>query len=241
MLVFSLFVVFLSSISVINADYVAAVAEHTTFMGNENDSNDYKKSMNLEIYENLTSLAAANGVQVLVFPEFGLVSSKQDTRESLYGFAERIGSVDSANPVTPCDQKDNYSDRPILYRMSCAAKKHNLSILVNLVDWVDCDASNDAACPSDKHYQYNTAIVFNEKGALVSRYYKSHEWPGLLTAYDQYPLETQVTYKSSFGVEFGIFICFDIMWDNPPKQLRANGIEHFLYPVQQGKMFIFRI
>jgi predicted amidohydrolase len=54
-------------------------------------------------------------------------------------------------------------------------------------------------------------------GVISAKYHKSHEWPGLRKAYDEPLSPSRVTFKSSFGVEFGLFICFDIMFEDPPK------------------------
>ena len=83
--------------------------------------------------------------------------------------------------------------------------------------------------------QYNTDVVFDENGTIVAKYHKTHVWVSNLDKYDQ-PVNTEyVTYKSaSLGVEFGLFICFDIMFPDPAKVLVERGIKHFLYAVQQG-------
>lgn len=213
-------------------DYVGAVAEHTTYVGSSSETTSSIMSKNLDLYEGLIALAASQKVQVLVFPEFGLAPDTS-SRETLFPYSEKI--PESSENVTPCGNID-FNDRPMLSRMSCAAKSHNISILVNTVDLVSCSQSSDSNCPEDGHYQYNTDVVFNENGVLAAKYHKSHEWPGLKKAYDQPLTPSHVTYKSSFGVEFGLFICFDIMFDDPPKVLRSQGIEHFLYAVQQGQI-----
>jgi predicted amidohydrolase len=211
------------------ADYVGAVVEHTTYQGTENETSDSKLSKNLDLYEQFVALSAKHKVQVLVFPEFGLTPGAMDTRADLYPYIEVIPEV-SAN-VTPCGDA-SFNDRPILQRMSCAAQINKQLILVNMVDNIACSASSDPNCPSDGHYQYNTDVVFNEQGKLDGKYHKSHEIKSLQKAYDVAPT-TEVTYKSSFGVEFGLFICYDIMFQDPPKVLRDRGIEHFLYAVAQ--------
>jgi pantetheine hydrolase len=70
----------------------------------------------------------------------------------------------------------------------------------------------------------------------VTKYHKRHEFPPFIGVYDQYPKVTEVTYKASFGIEFGLFICYDIMFPDPAKALRTQGIEHFLYAVAQGQL-----
>mmetsp|Transcript_43109 Transcript_43109/g.31492 ORF Transcript_43109/g.31492 Transcript_43109/m.31492 type:complete len:310 (+) Transcript_43109:77-1006(+) len=218
--------------------YTGAVAEINVDMGSEGDSASTKLEKNLDLYTNLVAVAKSKGVQILVFPEFGLVPANQDSRESLYPYAEKIGNVDNNNAsvaALPCDD-NSYSDRPILQRMSCAARDNGLAVLVNMVDWIDCSSSTDSECPDDGHYQYNTNVVFDESGRLVVKYHKSHEFPSLRKAYDQVPSPSEVTYQSSFGVTFGIFTCFDIMFPDPAVNLRKQGISHFLYPVQQGEI-----
>jgi pantetheine hydrolase len=254
-------------------DYIGAVVEHTTYTGSSSETSDVILGKNLDSYEGLIALAASKKAQVVVFPEFGLTPDTS-SREGLYGYSEVI--PEASLSVMPCNNAE-FSDRPMLSRMSCAAKSNNISVLVNTVDYVACDAATDSNCPSDKHYQYNTDVVFNENGkmrffcnrasdnksivfigVLAAKYHKSHEWPGLRKAYDEPQSPSHVTYKASFGVEFGLFICFDIMFEDPPKVLlrynlhlcqwqvvmlspfavqvlRSQGIEHFLYAVSQGK------
>ena len=214
--------------------YIAAVSEHEIFMGTQDSSPDELLDANINIYEEQIALAKEKGAQILVFPEFGLtaVNSNNASRADLYPFAERI--PESSDKINPCFNSD-YKTSPILYRISCAAQKYSLTVLVNTIDWIDCDVTVDSNCPADGHYQYNTDVVFDETGLLVAKYHKSHEWPPFIGAYDQAPEITHVTYTSSFGVTFGLFICYDIVFPDPAKVLRSEGIAHFLYSVAQGK------
>mmetsp|Transcript_21353 Transcript_21353/g.36134 ORF Transcript_21353/g.36134 Transcript_21353/m.36134 type:complete len:415 (-) Transcript_21353:175-1419(-) len=223
----------LSALQGVEGDYVGAVAEHTTYMGKTGDHPELLLKKNLDIYEGLISIAAKNGANVLVFPEFGLTATAAATRSDLYPFAEVIPEI-SDTLICPCEQEDDFVSRPILYRMSCAARKAKILVLVNTIDWQSCDPQDDANCPTDLHYQYNTDVLFDEQGYLVAKYHKSHEWPPFKPVYDQPLNPSQVTYKSKFGVTFGLFICFDIVFDNPPQSLLAEGVTHFLYAVAQG-------
>lgn len=216
--------------------YVASVVEHNIYLGKEGENPETLLSENLNIYERAIQLAESHNVQVIVFPEFGLTAVKNaSTREDLYPFAEQIPIVDASHPIAPCGNA-SYASSSILYRMSCAAKESGMLTLVNTIDWVNCNPASDSACPSDNHYQYNTDILFDEQGVLVAKYHKSHEWPTFLGVYDQPAEPSEVSYLSNFGVEFGLFICFDIVFEDPPKVLRSRGISHFLYAVAQGKI-----
>ena len=233
MKLFLLIVVLLSILGKSFADvatsYVGAVVEHEVYLGSGTEQADELLGVNLDIYESHVRLAKAKGAQVVVFPEFGLTAVQNNaTRSDYYPFAIPIPSAEEN--VIPCGN-ENFKSSGILSRMSCAAKQNSIVTLINTIDWVDCSGSE---CPEDGHYQYNTNVLFDEKGQIVAKYHKSHEWPGLIGPYDQAPAPTEVTYLTSFGVNFGMFTCFDIMFPDPAKTLRSKGISHFLYPVKQG-------
>lgn len=45
------------------------------------------------------------------------------------------------------------------------------------------------------------------------------------------PLQADnTTFITDFGVQFGVFICFDILFDAPANHLVYNGIRHFVSP-----------
>lgn len=219
--------------AIAKASFIGGVAEHSVYMGDGTESVASLISLNLDIYERHIAVASNFGTQILVFPEFGLMPSTIDNIDRTL-----VGEVAEVIPnemgvFVPCNNEE-FHDRPILYRASCAAKLYGMSVLVNMVDWVDCNYESDANCPSDQHYQYNTDVVFDEQGILVVKYHKSHEWPSLKPAYDQPLQPSEVVYKASFGVNFGLFICFDIMFPDPAKKLVDQGISYFLYAVAQG-------
>jgi pantetheine hydrolase len=211
--------------------YVGAVAQHAIFYGAGTESISELVGVNLDMYARGVELAAKNGAQIIAFPEFGLVPVADNDRAKLGEVAEKIPEADGL--TVPCSNAD-FNDRRILQRSSCMAKDNNIVVMVSMIDWVDCSAQDDSNCPSDNHYQFTTDVVFDEAGRMAAKYHKSHEWPGLKPAYDQPASPSRVTYKTSFGVEFGLFICFDIMFKDPPVVLVDNGVRHFLYAVKQG-------
>lgn len=217
-------------------DYVGAVAEHDLYMGLDSDTPKELLTKNIEIYQDLASIASSHYANILVFPEFGLTAVRNDNRTSLYDFAENFGEVVDGTVVPCTDPVYQSEDHFILRSISCMSMKNKLAVLVNTIESVPCTAVTDDRCPDDKQYLFNTDIVLDEKGSFVAKYHKSHEWPGLKPPYDQPEEPSVVTYKSSWGVEYGIFTCFDIMFQDPAVTMVKSGIEHFLYPVMQGEI-----
>jgi len=218
---------FVTSIVVAQNTYMGAVVEHG-IVGDATQSISDVLDQNLRVYEDLIAQAADHGAQVIVFPELGLNPLDMNNRTSLASVAERVPSTLEPGAAG--------SDTPILQRMSAAAELHGLPVLVNMADMVDCDAAQDEACPADGYYLYNTNVLFDATGALAARYHKSNEWPGLMPPYDQATPKEYVTWTAPFGVEFGIFTCFDIYHQHPPVDYINAGISHFLYPVKQGEL-----
>lgn len=38
------------------------------------------------------------------------------------------------------------------------------------------------------------------------------------------------TFETDFGVTFGTFICFDILFEKPALQLVREGVKHIIFP-----------
>jgi pantetheine hydrolase len=213
-----------------SSSYKGAVAQHATYFGKGTESIAELVSVNMDMYERHTQLAAANGAQIIAFPEFGLVPVSDGNRTQIGEMAENIPLANSLS--IPCGN-EQFVDRPILTRSSCMAISSKIVVMVNVVDSMPCPNS-DPMCPDDARYLITTDVIFDETGMVVAKYHKSHEWPGLMPPYNEAAEPLQVTYKTSFGVEFGLFICFDIMFQKPAVSLVDAGVKHFLYAVKQG-------
>ncbi|CAL8118392.1 unnamed protein product [Orchesella dallaii] len=129
----------------------------------------------------------------------------------------------------PCANATQYTGiSEILYRLSCAAIQSKLYIVVNLGEVEYCDFNTDSSCPSDDGYHYNTNVVFDRNGAIVSRYRKFHLY---FEPQFNYPTLEYSTFNTDFGVEFGLFTCFDIIFAHPAVELVVNlGIHNFAFP-----------
>merc|ERR1712232_16968 len=111
-----------------------------------------------------------------------------------------------------------FNKQPILTRISCLAIQYNIIIVLDMGDIQPCDKSLDSNCPSDGRYQYNTQVAFDETGRLLAKYHKTHLFyePQFNSAKPSDP----TTFESSFGVKFGMMICFDMMFGHPSEDYR---------------------
>lgn len=104
--------------------------------------------------------------------------------------------------------------------LSKAARDNQIYVLVNVVEKDFCTPGSDACKPpynvqNDGYSLYNTNIVFDRKGRIISRYRKVNLFiePSTNDPLDQ-PLPI---FETDFGVKFGHFICYDILFKYPAR------------------------
>ena len=186
----------------------------------------------LDVYKNVSKVAAQNGVQLLVFPEDGLFVPED--RIDAMNYVEQIPEVNKDNLVTPCtDPRFGANSPGILRTLSCTARDSNLYIVADIGDRVPCHnpesnsvyknsigleanqkrAVDDGRCPEDGHFLYNTAVAFDPNGQLVLRYHKKHLFGEF--QYDVPAEQEHAILKTPFG-SFGVYICFDKIFKDPP-------------------------
>ena len=192
---------------------------------------------NLQSFETLMQQGHVRGVQLIVFPEYGITGATFVTRATLYPYLEDIPVV-SENAINPC-LDDNFGDRPVLKKLSCMAHEYTMAVVANMGDVQEC--SDSPGCPPDGHYQFNTDVVFDSDGSLLAKYHKTHLTAREFLALD-FPLSVEVvTFKVSFGASFGIFTCLDIGYCDPPFKLIQEEVKNIVYPTfwpNQYPMFI---
>ncbi|KAH3743314.1 biotinidase precursor [Pelomyxa schiedti] len=172
---------------------------------------------NLDFYYN--AVVQSNGAELIVFPEYGLFGVNFTTRDSILPFLEEIPSSYKASN---CAQTKWAS---VLQRTSCIAQSTRTFLVLDMgeVQW----CFNQKGCPEDGRYQFNTAVVFSDSGELVAKYRKTNLWGE--TYYDAGEGEP-VSFKLPSGIEVGILICFDIMWEHPQFDLYSKGIDMIAFP-----------
>ena len=231
-LFFGIFLLFCSSIICDSSFYTAAVVEHAPYSVPGQVSREEAISVmnfNMDQYEEHIQAAKELGSQIIVFSEDGLYGDDKCTREEILPYLEYIPSPQNSSvPIIPCNDSyyeypkvyDNslydssmFDKQPILKRVSCLAQQYDIVIVLDMGDIQPCNSNTDNNCPSDGRYQYNTQVAFAEDGSLLAKYHKTHLFyePQFNAAT---PSDPQ-TFTTSFGVKFGMMICFDMMFGTP--------------------------
>jgi len=210
--------------------YTAAVVEHAPYSVPGQVSRTEAISVmneNLDKYEAHIEAAKSAGSQIIVFPEDGLYGDDKCTRKEILPYLEFIPDpASSSAPFTPCNdasytfprseifpEEVMFNKQPILRRVSCLAQKYEIVVVLDMGDVQPCNKTTDSNCPSDGRYQFNTQVAFDEQGTLLAKYHKTHLFyePQFNAAS---PSDPQ-TFVTSFGVKFGMMICFDMMFALP--------------------------
>jgi pantetheine hydrolase len=178
---------------------------------------------NLDLYQEAVQNSTKENVQILVFPEGGLgwvFAEINNTRDGALAFCEELPSTSSVF----CDV---LPDSLQLKTLSCLAKESGIVLVANLCTIQYCNTT-DPDCPADGRYQWNTDVVFSSDGSLITKYYKSHLWGGA-GIFNQPTVADPISFVAPFGVEFGVFICYDIDFSTPAESLVAQGITNFVF------------
>ncbi|XP_017477046.1 PREDICTED: vanin-like protein 2 [Rhagoletis zephyria] len=175
---------------------------------------------NLVGFLELISSADAESTDIIVFPE------------------STLNNIDTATYVPDPDLQLNtsacllgntsiYSD--FLVQLSCSARQARKYLVINLTERENCSttALDPRPCASNGLNIYNTNVVFDREGRVISRYRKWNLYgePKNTTA----TVELSI-FETDFGVRFGQFTCFDILFYEPTQTLVDLGIRDLVYP-----------
>ena len=167
---------------------------------------------------------APSNLDIIVFPEM-----------TLNNMNSSVEIPEISEKLSPCDS-DKFLVGNVMKQISCAAKTHQRYVVVNMVTKAKCpdpemienkDQRKCSARPDGFSY-YNTNIVFDRKGTLISRYRKFN----LFGESVDKPLKpAMVSFDTDFGVKFGHFICFDLMFRFPAIELvRSHNVTDIIFP-----------
>ncbi|KAM3963991.1 vanin-like protein 1 [Aphomia sociella] len=180
--------------------YVAAVLEYQVTANSTQALYDYV---------DFIKQAADQNADIVVFPEMTL------TRGNEYSTVP-IKDLLLTHPV-PALQPELYDDYMVL--ISNAARNNSIYVVINVQERMDCTstAATEELCPEQIVYLFNTNVVFDRNGAVIDRFRKIN----LFGERSRTPaLEPYLgVFDTDFGVRFGHYVCFDLMFQVPAIQV----------------------
>lgn len=196
--------------------YNAGVVEYTIQNGDI-----YDRTMETVYgYIDIIESADAADLDIIVFPEYVL-------NRKLPTFVP-----DPAANVTPCYVPDY---EMFLVELSCAARGRSVYVVVNLKEKELCTPGTDSdvltPCPDNGIRFFTTNVVFDRRGQVISRYRKTHLWRQEYLSTSLMRRPQVISFDTDFGVTFGHFICFDMLFYEPAMRLlRERNITDIIYP-----------
>ncbi|XP_014206405.1 vanin-like protein 2 [Copidosoma floridanum] len=209
--------------------YIGAVVEYTPVTKKSEDGRS-PGDANADNYLKFIKKAKERLVDIIVFPESSLSLPSSDNKTIARSEAASY-IPDPKDNVVPCHQKQDDPKKfaSSLAKLSCGALDYQMYVVINHREKVDCQANTDG-CPADGFLIYNTHVTFDRKGRVISRYRKYNLFGELGTNRTAWAEPT--VFDTDFGVRFGQFICFDILFESPAVNLtRDLGVTDIVYSV----------
>uniref|UniRef100_A0A1L8EIR4 Putative biotinidase and vanin n=1 Tax=Haematobia irritans TaxID=7368 RepID=A0A1L8EIR4_HAEIR len=183
-------------------------------------SSENRVKDNLQGYMEILEREEAQSLDIIIFPESTLNNRDQMT----------FVPNPQTEMIIPCDSEEEGEYDEVMKQISCAARKYSKYIVINLTEKELCSMvpEDPRPCASSGLNIYNTNVVFDRQGAVISRYRKVH-------LYGENKNSTFVPeygwFDTDFGVRFGHFICFDILFYSPAQEMVDKyGIKDFIFP-----------
>ena len=195
---------------------------------NRKQAENYMKS-NLDSLEVLVKKASKEGAKIIVFPENSITGRIfcKNCKDIVKEFGETIPNIDiDPKPtVSPCEN-DAFVDRVVLQRLSCFARDNKIVLVANMPDK-----------QGDSLFQTN--VIFEADGTLIKKYHKQHLFK---EESEIFTIPTDNTYRhikfpTSFGIDFSVFICYDILFCDPPLEMVNKHIKNFVYSAYWGNRY----
>ncbi|CAN7996884.1 unnamed protein product [Ixodes hexagonus] len=200
--------------------FKAAVYEHVQQGNPFNETREAVVGKNLAAYTEAAKKAADEQVDIIVFPEGGIMFSfaKWDDVNKTAEDVPDAGAV-------PC--VDKKANMPVLTNLSCLAKENQIYVVANLVDKKPC---KHGPCPEHNTTFYNTNVAFDRNGTLISRqpcrcrhrYHMNHVSAAPFMS-DADPPEFAV-FETDFGERVGMFICFDVLFGEASELVTRHNV-----------------
>eukprot|EP01105_Mastigella_eilhardi_P025573 TRINITY_DN69_c0_g2_i2.p1 TRINITY_DN69_c0_g2~~TRINITY_DN69_c0_g2_i2.p1 ORF type:complete len:473 (-),score=115.29 TRINITY_DN69_c0_g2_i2:60-1283(-) len=161
--------------------------------------------------------AFSQGVQLIVFPEYGLTGAAFNSRDEILPYLEEIPATGGYISLL--------NESAALQRASALAAQYQMYMVLDLGEIEYCTAQTEN-CPDDGRFQYNTAVVFDNAGKLVTKYRKTHLY------YEDYfnPGPGMPVFFEFRNTRIGLLICFDLQFRKPQYDLYAAGVNVLAFP-----------
>uniref|UniRef100_A0A182PVD4 CN hydrolase domain-containing protein n=1 Tax=Anopheles epiroticus TaxID=199890 RepID=A0A182PVD4_9DIPT len=166
---------------------------------------EQRTQFHLTEYSRLIRSPEAKPADIIVFPELTL-NSLSDT----------VFVPDPAQRIAPCDDHGT-----ILVTLSCLAREVSKYLVINLSEQFYLQHQAETV-------RYNTDVVFDRNGTVIARYRKYNLFKEPGTSITSSP--ELVSFETDFGVHFGVFTCFDILFALPTLELVKHGLRDFVFP-----------
>jgi predicted amidohydrolase len=164
------------------------------------------QNLNVDTFLQLMSQAVFQGATFIDFPEFSLMGSFEfdlcSANFTVGAFGEVIGA---AGQAIDCNASGPLSS------IGCSDAAKVLHVSYNTVENAD-------------GVYYNTQVVVHD-GTIVARYRKYNVFYKNCFASPQLELVTFVVQNTTFG----IFTCYDILFEHPKMDLVKAGVKYFSY------------
>uniref|UniRef100_A0A182MYR4 CN hydrolase domain-containing protein n=1 Tax=Anopheles dirus TaxID=7168 RepID=A0A182MYR4_9DIPT len=166
---------------------------------------EQRTQLHLTEYARLIRSPEAKTADIIVFPELTL-NSLSDT----------VFVPDPTQHIAPCDDHGS-----ILVQLSCLAREVRKYLVINLSEQFYLQQQAETV-------RYNTDVVFDRNGTVIARYrkYNLFKEPGTSVT----SLPELVSFETDFGIRFGVFTCFDILFALPTLEHVKHGLRDFVFP-----------
>ncbi|XP_053679231.1 vanin-like protein 2 [Anopheles nili] len=186
-----------------STDYIVSVVEfHPESM---NMPIEQRTKIHLDEYSHLIRSHEARLADIIVFPELTL-NSLSDT----------VFVPEPNQHIAPCDDHGT-----ILVALSCLAREVQKYLVINLSEQFYLQSQAETV-------RYNTNVVFDRNGTVIARYRKFNLFKEPGTSVTATP--ELISFETDFGVRFGVFTCFDILFAAPTLELIKQGLRDFVFP-----------
>eukprot|EP00331_Platyophrya_macrostoma_P012460 CAMPEP_0176428526 /NCGR_PEP_ID=MMETSP0127-20121128/13200_1 /TAXON_ID=938130 /ORGANISM="Platyophrya macrostoma, Strain WH" /LENGTH=546 /DNA_ID=CAMNT_0017810221 /DNA_START=59 /DNA_END=1699 /DNA_ORIENTATION=+ len=212
------------------SSYRAATTMHYPIFPSTNATPRNVHVANLLKYTTLVQTAFAGAADIIVFPESGTGYLMVPDAE-IQSFCEPMPPVGWASDDCPFNKADAFDESRLRQYLeapsdfvharwgSCAAQVYRMDIVFNF-GFYDIISG---------HY-YNANAVFRaSSGILLAIYRKSHI--NAVPFLTQPATPDHVMFVSSFGVSFGMGVCYDLWFHEPwEAEMRRANVTDFVYP-----------